>query len=90
MTRTTAATFTTLYCEGISGTPFTLDGLEESFHAFKRYDREMAVWAMNDSLDRAMKTAPEYYKGFCHAGKLTAAENELKLYNICRKAKATL
>lgn len=39
-----------LYYDGISGTPFTLDGLEESFRAFKRYDREMAVWVMNDSL----------------------------------------
>lgn len=41
---------------------------------------------LEDSLARAMKTAPEHYKGFCYTGNLTKAEYELKLYNICRKA----
>lgn len=54
----------------------------------EEYDRN--VERISDSLTRAMNTALELYKGFCRAGNLTKAENELKLYNICRKAKATL
>ncbi len=39
-----------------------------------------------DSLERAMTTALEKFQGFCLVKNLTAAENELKLYNICRLA----
>lgn len=45
---------------------------------------------ISDSLTRAMKTALEKFQGFCRAKNLTAAENELKLYNICRKAMTEL
>lgn len=41
---------------------------------------------ISDSLTRAMKTALEKFQGFCLVKNLTAAENELKLYNICREA----
>lgn len=46
--------------------------------------------AVADSLTRAMKIALDCYKGFCYVGNLTAAERELKLYNICRKAMTEL
>lgn len=45
---------------------------------------------ISDSLTRAMKTALEKFQGFCLVKNLTAAENELKLYNICRKAMTEL
>lgn len=41
---------------------------------------------IGDSLTRAMKTALEKFQQFCLVKNLTAAENELKLYNICRLA----
>lgn len=41
---------------------------------------------ISDSLTRAMKTALEKFQQFCLVKNLTAAENELKLYNICRLA----
>lgn len=41
---------------------------------------------LGDSLTRAMKTALEKFQEFCLVKNLTAAENELKLYNICREA----
>lgn len=46
--------------------------------------------ATADSLTRAMKIALDCYKGFCYVGNLTAAERELILYNICRKAMTKL
>lgn len=45
---------------------------------------------ISDSLTRAMKTALEQFQGFCLVKNLTAAENELKLYNICREAMTEL
>lgn len=42
---------------------------------------------IRDSLLRAMKIAQQRYADFWHAGQLTLAEHELKLYNICRRAK---
>ena len=38
------------------------------------------------SLERAMEIALNHYKDFCHVKNLTAAEYELSLYDICRKA----
>ena len=43
-----------------------------------------------DSLTRAMTIALENYQGFCRVGNLTAATNELSLYNICRNAMTEL
>lgn len=41
---------------------------------------------LRDSLKRAMNIALANYRDFCRLNNLTAAEHELKLYNICRKA----
>lgn len=46
--------------------------------------------AMRDSLERAMKIALERHEGFVKLGQMTAAENEMKLYAICRNALAAL
>lgn len=45
---------------------------------------------IKDSLQRAMQTALDKYKDFCRTGQLVRAEHELKLYNICRRAKIQL
>ena len=53
-------------------------------------DKYIDANEIEDSLTRAMKIALDCYKGFCYVGNLTAAESELKLYNICRKAMTEL
>lgn len=45
---------------------------------------------ISDSLERAMKIAQSKFQDFCRTGQLTRAEHELKLYNICRRAKIQL
>lgn len=45
---------------------------------------------IKDSLQRAMSDAQQRYTDFCRTGQLTRAEHELKLYNICRRAKIQL
>ncbi len=45
---------------------------------------------ITDSLQRAMTFALDRYKDFCRVGQLSRAEHELKLYNICRRAKIQL
>lgn len=51
---------------------------------------EIDKTATADSLTRAMTIALEKYQDFCRVGNLTAATNELSLYNICRKAMTEL
>lgn len=51
---------------------------------------EVDKMATADSLTRAMTIALENYQDFCRVGNLTAATNELSLYNICREAMTEL
>ena len=51
---------------------------------------EIDKTATADSLTRAMTIALENYQDFCRVKNLTAATNELSLYNICRKAMTEL
>lgn len=65
--------------------------LDRRFYDQQFYDQPPQTSAnLNDSLERAMTFALQRYKDFCRVGQLSRAEHELKLYNICRRAKIQL